>query len=66
MKKALLLYINVPEKQKIFDVKKQLEPCDRGMLKLDIKKGDERLGSWTCAGSFLAQACNKNAKQEIK
>lgn len=53
MKKALLLYINVPEKQKIFDVKKQLEPCDRGMLKLDIKKGDERLGSWTCTGSFF-------------
>lgn len=65
MKKALLLYINVPEKQKIFDVKKQLKPCDRGMLKLDIKKGDEKLGSWTYAGS-LAQACNKNAKQKIK
>lgn len=66
MKKALLLYINVPEKQKIFDVKKQLKPCDRGMLKLDIKKGDEKLGSWTYAGSFISAGVQQECKAKNK
>lgn len=45
----------------------KLKPCDRGMLKLDIKKGDEKLGSWTYAGSFISTGVQQEckAKNEI-